>query len=130
MITIQKYDNIQNALPKLQKVLLDAIQSDFLEIRSVHVNCEKYQKACEMNQDLGEARYVVYSQYIKKSEHKYEEFIFLDREGHEICHVSGKNMELYGILDPCVELIESQEYQDLKHLHLSHDYQEFSKYSH
>lgn len=111
MNSVDKYENIQNELPKLQKVLLDAIQSDFLEIQSVDNTCEKYIDACKKIPELKKARFVVYSKYIKKSDHRYEKFIFLDAEGHEVCHVSGQDMQLYGLLSPCMNLSLSKEYE-------------------
>ena len=111
MINVCKYDNLESELPKLQKVLRDAIQSDFLEIKSVEISCDKFQDVCKVNPVLCTASFVIFSKYIKKSEHKYEEFIFLDHEGHEVCHISGKEMELYGLLGPCMNLELSQEYQ-------------------
>lgn len=109
---IDKYANIQNELPELQKVLLDAIQSEFLEIQSVEKQCEKYQGACEKIKDLDKAHFVVYSKFIKKSDHRYEKFIFLNEHGHEVCNVSGQEMELYGLLGPCMNLELSQEYEE------------------
>jgi len=111
MKTILKYENIQNELPKLQPVLLDAIQSDFLEIQSVQKVCEKYKKACEKIENLDKADFVIFSKYIKKSEHRYEKFIFVDHEGKEVCNVSGQEMELYGLLSPCLNLELSKEYE-------------------
>ena len=111
MTDIKKYDNIEKELPKLQKVLLDAIQSEFLEIQSVEHTCEKYTSACENIADLDKAHFVVYSKYIKKSDHRYEKFVFLDEEGHEVCNVSGQEMELYGLLGPCMNLELSKEYE-------------------
>ena len=111
MNTVAKYENIENELPKLQKVLLDAIQSDFLEIKGVEKTCEKYLGACEAKPELKDAHFVVYSKYVKKSDHRYEKFIFLDKEGHEICNVSGQEMALYGLLGPCLNLSLSKEYE-------------------
>ena len=75
MSNIDKYENIQNELPQLQKVLLDAIQSDFLEIQSVERECEKYLSACHKIKNLEKAYFVIFSKYIKKSDHRYEKFI-------------------------------------------------------
>jgi len=111
MHSVDKYENIQNELPKLQKVLLDAIQADVLEIQSVEKTCEKYIGACEKIPELEEAKFVVYSKYVKKSDHRFEKFIFLDDKGHEVCNVSGQDMELYGLLGPCMNLALSKAYE-------------------
>ncbi len=112
MTHIDKYANIKNELPELQKVLLDAIQSEFLEIQSIEKQCEKYHGACEEIEGLSKAHFVVYSKYIKKEDHRYEKFIFLDEKGHEVCNVSGQQMELYGILTHCLNLELSKEYEE------------------
>jgi len=112
MSHVDKYANIQNELPELQQVLLDAIQSEFLEIQSIEKQCEKYEGACEKIKDLDKAHFVVYSKYIKKADHRYEKFIFLDERGHEVCNVSGQEMELYGLLGPCMNLELSKEYEE------------------
>jgi hypothetical protein len=111
MNTIPKYQNIQDVLPKLQTVLREAIQSDFLEIQCVQRDCDKFSKACEEIKDLDKAYFVIYSRYIKKSDHRYEKFIFVDKEGQEVCDVSGQQMELYGLLSPCMSLELSKEYE-------------------
>jgi len=117
MNNVKKYANIQNELPELQKVLLDAIQSEFLEIKSVEKQCDKYKEACEKIENLDKARFVVFSKYIKKSDHRYEKFIFLDEKGHEVCDVSGQDMELYGLLGQCMNLELSEEYEkSVEHL--------------
>jgi len=110
MSSINKYENIENELPKLPKVLLNTIKSDVLEIRRVDKTCEKYIKACIKNPELDYAYYVVYSKYIKKSDHNFEKFIFLGEDGAELFDVSGTEMELYGLL-ACTNLSLSGEYQ-------------------
>ena len=110
MYTVEKYKNIETELPQLPKVLLNTIQSDVLEINKVDKVCGKYVGACEKIPKLAEAEYVVYSKYVQKKDHKYEQFIFLDKTGAEVCHVSGKDMELYGLLS-CESLAYSEEYE-------------------
>ena len=111
MSGVNKYENIEKELPKLPEVLLNTIQSDVLEIRRVDKSCDKYLSACDKIPKLKNAYYVVYSKYIKKRDHKYEKFIFLDKEGAEICDVSGLDMELHGLLS-CNNLSLSEEYED------------------
>lgn len=114
MSNVVKYENIETELPKLPEVLLNTIQSECLEISSIDKECKKYIKTCEKIPELTQAEYVVYSKYIKKENHKYEKFLFLNSEGEEVCAVSGTEMELYGILHACDNLYESEEY---KHTH-------------
>ena len=110
MHTVEKYANIRSELPKLPEVLLNTIQSEVLEINRIDRACEKYAGACDKFPKLKDAQFVVYSKYIDKANHKYEKFIFLDKEGAEVCDVSGVEMELYGLLS-CTNLSYSEEYQ-------------------
>lgn len=107
----QKYDNLKAELPKLPEVLANTIQSECLEIRSLQKDCPKYVSACSKIPALSDAVYVVYSPYVEKANHKYEKFIFLDKEGVEVCDVSGVEMELYGILDDCNNLDLTEDYK-------------------
>ena len=110
MSGVAKYLNIEEELPKLPKVLLNTIQSDVLEIKSVDKKCEKYIGECSKIPELKDAYYVVFSKYIDKDNHKYEKFIFLDKNGDELFDVSGTEMELYGLLS-CNNLKYTPEYE-------------------
>lgn len=112
MNKIVKYENIEQELPKLPKVLLNTIQSECLEIKSLEKYCEKYKNACLTKPALCTAKYVVYSKYIDKCNHPFEKFIFLDDDGAEVCSVSGAEMELYGILHLAENLALSEEYKE------------------
>lgn len=112
MNRLEKYSNITEVLPGLQKVLLDSIQGEVLEIKKVKLSCEKFEGICTKFPKLKEAQYVIYSPFIAKSHHAYESFIFLDEVGNEMCHVSGQDMALYGLLEPCQDLMLSEDYQD------------------
>jgi len=111
MNSIDKYTNIEDELPNLLKILKDAIQSDFLEIKLVDNTCDKYKSECSHCATLQQAKYVIFSPHIKKSDHKYEQFVFVDETGNTLCHVGGKEFELYGMLKPCHNLEVSEEYQ-------------------
>jgi len=109
MNRVEKYDRLEEKLPELPEVLLNTIQSEVLELKCVKKNCEKFKKVCEDYPVLKEAFYVVYSEYVKKSDHKYEKFIFLDEKGNELCDLSGMDFELYGLLK-LVDFPYSEEY--------------------
>ena len=96
-----KFTNIEEQLPKLQEVLCSSIQSDFLEIRKLDKSCEKFQKLTEKFPELDRSVYVVFSKYIKKKDHQHETFVFINDEGETICHVSGREIALYGMLEGC-----------------------------
>ncbi|MGE4418511.1 MAG: hypothetical protein AB7D38_01610 [Sulfurimonas sp.] len=110
MRDITKYLNIEEELPKLPKVLLNTIQSDVLEIKSIDKGCRKYIDTCSKIPELKDAFYVVYSKYIDRDNHKYEKFIFLGKEGEELFDVSGAEMELHGLL-ACTNLDYTPEYE-------------------
>lgn len=112
MLGIEKYNNLKEVMPNLMPVLRDAIQCEFLEIKKINKECEKYIASCDNIPELAKAEYVIFSQHIKKNEHKYEIFVFIDREGNIIRHVTGAEMELYGLLDSCTNLQISKEYTE------------------
>ena len=103
--------SIENELPNLLKVLKEAIQSDFLDIKLVDNSCDKYKSECSRCIVMEGAKYVVFSPYVKKEDHKYEQFIFLDETGKTLCHAGGKDFELYGMLKPCINLEMTEEYR-------------------
>ncbi|MFZ3052756.1 MAG: hypothetical protein WA099_05045 [Sulfuricurvum sp.] len=107
---IEKYDNLKEIMPKLQPVLVEAIQSEFLEIKRINKECEKYIASCAQIPELKNAEYVIFSQHIKKNEHKNEIFVFIDSEGGIVRHVTGREMELYGLLASCTTLHVSEEF--------------------
>ncbi len=110
-----KYSNINSALPNLNSVLKDAIQSETLHIREVDKVCTKFLKAAEIHPKLHRAEFVVYSPYIRKSDHPFEHFVFLDHQGQSLCHISGSEMELYGLLEPCTSLKQTEKLKGTSH---------------
>ena len=111
MKTIKKYDNIESELPLLPNVLLETIQSEFLEIQKLDRECVKFNSVSTKMPELLDATYVVFSKFIKKEEHKYEKFIFVNDQGKIIASMSGQDMELYGLLEPQCGLKLSEEYE-------------------
>jgi hypothetical protein len=117
MHTVKKYTNIEKEFPAMPKVLQEAIQNDVLEIRRLDINCDKFQHACDVFKELTQASYVIFSPYIKRSEHRYETFVFTDKHGTMVGHINGAEMELYGLLKPCINLSLTPEYANT-HLNL------------
>ncbi len=107
---VDKYSNLEETLPQLQKVLLQSIQSEFLEIQKIDKACMKFKNVMEKVPEFEKAVYVIFSRFIKKNEHKYETFIFLDKQGKTVAHISGKELDLYGVLEPCINLNVSEAY--------------------
>lgn len=110
MKDIPKYSNLHDVLPELLPVLKESVQSDLLEIRKIDGSSEKCSLVKEDFPVLGDAVYVIYSKYIKKSEHPHETFIFLNEKGKSIAHISGRELALYGIIKPCEEFSMTEEY--------------------
>lgn len=99
-----KYINLDDVLPHLAEVLKDSIQQDVLEIRQIDRSCPQYGDIVQMHPEISEADYVVYSPYIRRNDHRFEHFVFLDGRGEKVCHTNGTEMELYGLLAPCTSL--------------------------
>ena len=110
MQEISKYLNLHEVVPKLPAVLLHSIQDDCLEIREVNTEAEKFQSILERFSVLKDAKYVIFSKFIKKCEHQHEMFIFLNHEGVAVKHISGRELALYGIIKPCSEIKISEEF--------------------
>ena len=110
MLSVPKYANIDERFPELTNVLRDSIQSEILEIRHIDKSCDKFKKMSEKITELQQCDFVVFSKYIKKGDHKYETFAFIDDKGKIVCHVPGREMELYGMLEGCGDLEVNDEF--------------------
>ena len=106
----EKYSNLDTALPSLTSVLKEAIQSGILEIKTVDKMCSKFLRVAQEHPELAKAEFVIYSPYVRKADHPFEHFVFVDRSGSSICHISGAEMELYGLLDSCSGLRLSEDF--------------------
>ncbi|RLA72331.1 MAG: hypothetical protein DRG24_03260 [Epsilonproteobacteria bacterium] len=109
---VDKYSNLEETLPQLQRVLRQSIQSEFLEIQKLDTACMKFKTVLEKKPELEKGVYVVFSRFIKKDEHKYETFVFLDDQGKTVANVSGRELELFGIMEPCINLNISEEFEE------------------
>ena len=107
----KKYSNIDVILPDLGSVLKDAIQSEVLEIKMVDKGSMKFLNASKEHPTLEKAEFVVFSPHIRKCDHPFEHFVFLDKSGKSVCHVSGSEMELYGLLEECNGLRTTPDFQ-------------------
>lgn len=96
-----KYKDLHERLPALSKPLLDSIQTEFLEIKQVNRSCEKFQFISSKIPELKESKYVVFSKYMRKEDRALETYVFLDKTGQTLQHVSGRDLELYGLLEGC-----------------------------
>lgn len=99
-----KYTNIESELPDLQDILKNSLQKEVLDIKSVDESSDKYHFECENCPLMADAQYVVYSPHVQKKFQKYEHYVFLDNSGKTLCHRSGKDFNLFGMLKPCINL--------------------------
>jgi len=106
-----KYSNLNEILPSLSSVLKEAIQAETLEIKAVDKMCSRFLTASQKHPELSKAEFVIYSPYVRKADHAFEHFVFVDRIGKSICHISGSEMELYGLLVPCTNLRVSKTFE-------------------
>ncbi len=97
----QKFIDLESRLPKLQEVLCTSLQNDFLEIKRINRECEKFQKLAENHPELAGSVYVIFSKYIKRENHQNETFVFIGEDGETVCHISGREIALYGMLEGC-----------------------------
>jgi malate/lactate dehydrogenase len=111
MTSVPKYKNLDERFPDLVDVLKNSIQAENLEIRHINKSCDKFQKVSDRWPELKEAEFVVFSKYVKRGDHKYETFAFIDDRGKIVCHLQGGELELYGMLDSCYELEENEEFR-------------------
>ncbi|WP_455756787.1 hypothetical protein [Sulfurimonas sp.] len=111
MNKVLKYENLKDRFPRLQNGLLNSIQSEFLEIKKIKLQCDSYENACNHYPNLKNAYCVIYSPYIDKKDHDYEMFIFIDDQGEILEHISGRDMALYGMLEQVNELRINSEYE-------------------
>lgn len=111
MQIVKKYVNIESKFPMLPNILLDSIQSEFLEIQKLDKRCLEHNEVIKTVPELLNADYVIFSKYIKKAEHKYEKFVFVDEQGKMITNLSGQDMELYGLLEAKCGLNLTPEYE-------------------
>ena len=63
---VDKYSNLEETLPQLQRVLRQSIQSEFLEIQKLDTACMKFKTVLEKKPELEKGVYVVFSRFIKR----------------------------------------------------------------
>ncbi len=111
MKTLIKYVNIEKELPHLTPVLKEALQNDTLYIKKVNKECAHYLQECEEVHVLTDTHYIIYSPYIKETDHSREHFVFLNETGKTICYIGGNNIEIGGLIEPCKNLKLSEAYK-------------------
>lgn len=111
MRKIDKYENLCQELPKLQGVLCDSLQCETLNIKKIDHSCKKFATCKASHPILDKAAYVIYSPYVRRADHKFEKFIFIDALGETLCHVGGDELDLHGMIADCLNLKINEEYK-------------------
>jgi hypothetical protein len=106
----QKFENLEEELADLQDVLLNSLQKEVLDIKQLNKESQKFQTVSQQFPILKEAEYVIYSRFMTKEFHESESFIFVDKTGHSVCTLTGRDLDLYEMIRKCENLIEAQTY--------------------
>lgn len=106
----QKFENLEEELTDLQSVLKNSLQKEVLDIKQLNKKSKKFHDVLQEFPLLEDAEYVVYSKFMSKEFHEQESFIFIDKTGHTVCTLSGRDLELYEMIQECQNLRESQVY--------------------
>jgi len=107
----EKFENLEEELVDLQSVLKNSLQKEVLDIKQLDKESPKFQDVSKNFPVLKEAEYVVYSKFMSKEFHESESFIFIDKTGHTVCTLTGRDLELYEMIKKCEKLRETQVYE-------------------
>ncbi len=107
----EKFENLEEELVDLQSVLKNSLQKEVLDIKQLDKQSQKFQDVSKKFPLLKEAEYVVYSKFMSKEFHESESFIFIDKTGHTVCTLTGRDLELYEMIKNCETLRETQVYE-------------------
>lgn len=107
----KKFENLEEELVDLQDVLKNSLQKEVLDIKQLHKESRKFQDVSQKFPLLKDAEYVVYSKFMSKEFHELESFIFIDKTGHTVCTLTGRDLDLYEMLKNCEKLRETQPYK-------------------
>jgi hypothetical protein len=106
----KKFENLEEELVNLQDVLKNSLQKEILDIKQLDKESHKFQEVSEKFPLLKDAQYVIYSKFMCKDFHESESFIFIDRTGHSVCTLTGRDLELYEMIKKCDTLKEAEGY--------------------
>lgn len=104
----KKFENLEEELVDLQDVLKNSLQKEILDIKQLSKESKKFQDVSQKFPLLQNAEYVIFSKYMCKDFHESESFIFIDERGHTVCTLTGRDLELYEMLQDCQKLKETQ----------------------
>ena len=106
-----KFENLEEELIDLQDVLKNSLQNEVLDINQLNKESEKFQDVSQKFPLLKGADYVIYSKFMSKEFHESESFVFIDKTGHTVCTLTGRDLDLYEMLQKCEKLRETQVYE-------------------
>ena len=107
----KKFENLEEELIDLQDVLKNSLQKEVLDIKQINKESEKFQDVSRKFPLLEAVEYVVYSKFISKEFHDSESFIFINKTGKTVCTLTGRDLDLYEMLQKCEKLRETQAYE-------------------
>lgn len=105
-----KFENLEEEFCDLSDVLKNSLQRDILTIKKLIKSCDKFKKLSLEFPKLKEAEYVIFSEHMKGEYHESESYIFINENGADVCHISGREMDLYDMITDCDNLVEKQHY--------------------
>jgi hypothetical protein len=104
----KKFENLEEELTELQDVLKNSLQKEILDIKQLDKESQKFQDVSQKFPLLQDAQYVIYSKFMCKDFHESESFIFINKKGHTVCTLTGRDLELYEMIKKCENLKEAQ----------------------
>lgn len=104
-----KFENLEEELVDLQDVYKNSLQNEVLTIKKLNKESEKYKNISQNVHDLDGAEYVIFSKYMNKDFHDLEKFIFVDHTGKNVCTLSGRELNLYNMIEDCDNLREAKQ---------------------
>ena len=107
---ITKYENLEKELVNLPNVLKNSLQKEILAIKELDRDCQKFKKIVSSITAMEDATYVIFSSYMCENYHESEVFMFVNSTGEVVCNISGREIDLYDMIQDCKVLIESKTY--------------------
>lgn len=105
-----KFENIETAFVDLPEVFKNSLQNEFLTIKKLNKNSDKYKNVAKNICHIDNAEYVIFSSYMDKEYHQLETFIFVNDTGEIVCNLSGRELDLYNMITDCDKLVETEDY--------------------
>lgn len=106
----KKFENLEEELISLTDVLKNSLQKEVLDIKQLNKESKKFHDVSKKFPILENAEYVIYSRFMCDDFHESESFIFVDDKGSTVCTLTGRDLDLYEMIQTCEKLKESEVY--------------------